>query len=59
MKQAIATETTKALPPVAVTVATFEGMAFSDWVYLATFLYVVAQLGYLLWKWYKEYKASK
>ncbi len=58
MKSAIASESMRAAPPITVAAATFEGISFADWVYVAVFIYTAAQLGYLLWRWWKEYKAT-
>lgn len=60
MKQDIIAEGIKTAPPATVTLlATSNGWSMSDWVSLATILYIALQVGYLAWKWYKEYKASK
>ena len=58
MKQAIAGEVTKSAPPVVVTAAAVaENITLNEWVAIATIVYVVLQAGYLVWKWYREYKA--
>lgn len=45
----------KTAPPVAIsTLAALGAIDMTFLVGLATFVYVVAQLGYLLWKWRKE-----
>lgn len=57
MKTAIAAEGIKATPPVTVTaVAWMNGLTLTDFVALATLIYISLQAGYLLWKWYQEYK---
>ena len=48
----------KSAPAIGVSVA---GAAWGveQWMYAATLVYVVAQLGYLLWKWRREWKARR
>ena len=31
----------------------------NDWVLIATLVWILAQLGYLLWKWLKEWRAGR
>lgn len=49
-----AIEAVKGSPPVAVAAAAFAGMGINEWVAVLTGIYVLAQLGYLLWKWKRE-----
>lgn len=52
------TEAAKAAPAVTVGSLTLFGVGLSDWVLLATLLYTVMQIGFLLRdKWYKPRKA--
>lgn len=44
----------KVSPPLTVAAASASGWGVQEWMYAATFVYVVAQLGYLLWKWWRE-----
>lgn len=46
----------KVSPPVLVAGAAVSGWGVQEWMYAATFVYVVAQLAYLLWKWRREWK---
>lgn len=32
-----------------------QGLTLQDWVFVVTIIYLLAQLGYLLWKWLGEY----
>lgn len=48
----------KASIPVGVVGASAAGWGVQEWMYAATFVYVVAQLGYLLWKWVREWRAG-
>lgn len=60
MKQEIASESMKAAPPIAVTVAsTVSGITLNEWVAIATITYIVLQTGYLLWKWVKEFRYGR
>lgn len=54
--EAVGAAAIKSAPPVAVVGASAAGWGVQEWMYAATFVYVVAQLGYLLWKWYREAK---
>lgn len=56
MKSDIVSEGLKAAPPVAVTVAWFQGLTLNELVALATLAYIGLQTLYLLWKWYREIK---
>ena len=60
MKTEVINETMKSLPPVGITVAAVvHEITLNTWVAIATLVYIVLQAGYLVWKWYKEVKASK
>lgn len=48
----------KMTPAVAVVGASAAGWGIQEWMYAATFVYVIAQLGYLLWKWRREWKGK-
>jgi len=50
-KADIATEAAKASPPVAVAGATIAGMPINDLVLWATLVYLVLQIGFLLYRW--------
>lgn len=57
MRTEIAQESMKAAPPVAVTTVAFmQGLTLNEVVALATLGYIGLQAGYLLWKWWREWK---
>jgi hypothetical protein len=60
MRAEIAQEGLKATPPVLVTTAAVSNAwTPTEWMALATIIYIVLQAGYLVWKWYKEYRDSR
>jgi hypothetical protein len=50
-KADIATEAAKASPPVAVAGATIAGVSVNDLVLWVTLIYLVLQIGFLLYRW--------
>jgi hypothetical protein len=48
----------KTAPALGVAAASAGGWGMQDWVYAATFGYVVLQAAYLIWKWNRERKAK-
>jgi hypothetical protein len=59
MKAEIVGEGLKASPPVTVTaLAWMKGMTLNEYVAIATLIYIGLQAGYLLWKWYREWKKA-
>jgi hypothetical protein len=52
------TEAVKASPPIAVLGATVYGMTLQDWVFVLTLIYLVIQIGWLLWKWWKAFSTK-
>lgn len=46
-------------PALAVAAASVSGWGVQEWMYLATTVYVIAQLGYLAWKWFREWRSGK
>ena len=50
-KSDIVIEVTKAAPPVTVAGATIAGMQVNDMILWATLLYLVLQIGFLLYRW--------
>jgi hypothetical protein len=56
LSEAVGAATIKAAPPMAVVGASVAGWGVQEWMYAATTVYVIAQLGYLLWKWRREAK---
>jgi hypothetical protein len=50
-KSDIVAEATKAAPPVTVAGATIAGMQVNDMILWATLLYLVLQIGFLLYRW--------
>jgi hypothetical protein len=57
--EAVGAAAIKSAPPMAVVGASVAGWGVQEWMYFATTVYVVAQLGYLVWKWHREWKAKK
>lgn len=49
----------KATPPVTVTAAVVSGATLNTVVVLLTAIYLVAQIGYLVWKWRREAKRKE
>ena len=49
----------KIAPAGIVAAASATGWGVQEWMYAATLVYVIAQLGYLLWKWHREWKAKR
>lgn len=47
----------KTAPALTVAAASVGGWGVQEWMYAATFVYVIAQLGYLLWKWHREWRS--
>lgn len=52
MKNAVASESAKAMPPLAVAAWTM-----NDWLIMASIAYVCLQAAYLIWKWRRDAKA--
>ncbi|PHV09828.1 hypothetical protein [Chitinimonas sp. BJB300] len=46
-----ATELARAAPPISVGAYTLAGFTLNEWVTIATFFYVVAQLAFLIYRW--------
>lgn len=60
MKAEVVQESLKSAPPVAVAGAAWVfGLTLNDWVAVGTLTYLAIQGGYLLWKWYREWKRSR
>lgn len=60
MRTEIVQEGLKAAPPVTVSlVAWLQGLTINQVVGYATLVYIALQAGYLVWKWYREYKRSQ
>ena len=60
MKTEVMSEGAKSTLPVTVSaLAWFDAVPLNNWLILVSILYVLMQASYLVWKWYKEYKASK
>lgn len=49
----------KASVPISMSAAAAAGWGVQEWMYAATLVYVIAQLGYLLWKWRREWKGKR
>lgn len=52
-KSDIISEATKAAPPVTVAGATVAGVQVNDLILWATLIYIVLQIGFLLYRWHK------
>ena len=57
-EHAVAAAAAKAAPPVAVSGAMIAGVPMSDIVLFLTAIYLLFQIGYLGWKWAKEWRES-
>lgn len=51
--------TAKTAPPIAVAGAITAGLSVDRAVVWLTAMYVAAQLGYLLWRWFREWRRGK
>jgi hypothetical protein len=51
-------EAAKVSPPIAVLGATVYGMTLQDWVFVLTLIYLVIQIGWLVWKWWKAFSTK-
>ena len=58
-KSDIVTEVTKAAPQVTVAGATIAGMQVNDMILWATLLYLVLQIGFLLYRWGRLHFSGK
>lgn len=58
-KADIASEAAKASPPVAVAGATVAGIQVNDLILWATLIYIVLQIGFLLYRWQRLHFARK
>jgi hypothetical protein len=56
-KADIATEVAKAAPPVTVAGATVAGLPVNELILWATLIYIVLQIGFLLFRWQRLYFA--
>jgi hypothetical protein len=60
MKQELGHEAMRSAPPVAVAgSAWLFGLTLNDWVAVATLGYLALQTGYLLFKWYRDFKKGR
>ena len=58
-KSDLVSEATKAAPPVTVVGATVAGVQVSDLILWATLVYLVLQIGFLLYRWHKMHAGDK
>jgi hypothetical protein len=58
-KPELVNEGIKSAPPVAVAGLTVAGMTLNDVVLLVTIVYLVVQISYILYKWWRLHKGSK
>ena len=60
MNAEIATEAAKAAPPATVVATSFiGGWSLNNVIGAATLAYIVLQVGYLLWKWRRDWKRER
>lgn len=59
MKSDISVASAKAAPPVGITALAASGMTMNDIVYVLTAVYLVLQIGHLVWKWVGEIRAKR
>lgn len=57
-EHALGAAAAKAAPPVAVSGAMIAGVQMADIVLWLTMIYLVVQIGYLGWKWIREWRES-
>jgi hypothetical protein len=60
MKALVLHEGAKSAPPVVVAgTAWLFGLTLNDWVAVGTIAYLVLQGGFLIWRWFREYKKKE
>lgn len=59
LAEAATAATLKAAPPVTVAAAVVSGVTLNTVVVLLTAVYLVVQIGYLVWKWRREAKRKE
>jgi hypothetical protein len=60
MKAVVLHEGVKSAPPVVVAgTAWLFGLTLNDWVAVGTIAYLVLQGGFLIWRWFREYKKKE
>jgi hypothetical protein len=60
MKAVVLHEGAKSAPPVVVAgTAWLFGLTLNDWVAVGTLVYLALQGGFLVWRWYWEYKKKE
>jgi hypothetical protein len=60
MKAVVIHEGVKSAPPVVVAgTAWLFGLTLNDWVAIGTLLYLALQGGFLIWRWFREYKKKE
>jgi hypothetical protein len=60
MKAVVIHEGAKSAPPVVVAgTAWLFGLTLNDWVAIGTLLYLALQGGFLIWRWFREYKKKE
>lgn len=55
----VAASALKSSPALAVTASAAAGMSLEEWVFAATLVYLVLQILYLLFKWYRDMSAPR
>jgi hypothetical protein len=60
MKAVVIHEGVKSAPPVVVAgTAWLFGLTLNDWVAIGTLAYLALQGGFLIWRWFREYKKKE
>jgi hypothetical protein len=60
MKAVVLHEGVKSAPPVVVAgTAWLFGLTLNDWVAIGTLAYLALQGGFLVWRWFREYKKKE
>jgi hypothetical protein len=60
MKAVVLHEGAKSAPPVVVAgTAWLFGLTLNDWVAIGTLAYLALQGGFLIWRWFREYKKKE
>jgi len=49
----------KASFPTGVVLMTLGGIALQDWVFILTLIYLVVQIGHLIWRWVRDVREEK
>lgn len=60
MVRDVVSQVRNAAPPITVSVmTTIGGFTLNEWVAVATLVYIAAQTGYLLWRWWRDWLKAR